>query len=149
MDDATRRRHPLHITGAEVAAVSEVILMAHVTVEHVGDGFEATMRMRWKAGNVVARVIGIKLIEHQKRIQIESALAAKTAAQFDAGAVRSWHRLDDMDYCANIHRKTPRVSRRIDVGMPVRYHAARRAISAAALARPASLLCGLMARPSA
>ena len=62
----------IHCTspGAEIAAVAEVILMAHVAVEHVGDGFEAAMRMRRETCDVVVRVIGIELVEHQERIHV-------------------------------------------------------------------------------
>ena len=70
--------------------------MAHVAVEHVSDGFEATMRMFRKAADIVVRIIGIELIEHQERIHMQAALAAQAAVQFDAGAVGSRHRLDDV-----------------------------------------------------
>src|SRR5882724_1990177 len=107
VDDTARRRHPLYVAGTEVAAIAEVIFMAHAAVEHVGNGFEAAMRMCREAGHVVVRVIGIKLVEHQKRIYILAALATQTAAQFDAGAIGSGNRLDDMDQGAGAHLKSP------------------------------------------
>ncbi len=45
MNDAARGGHPLHIAGPEIAAVSEMVLVAHVAIEHVGDSLEAAMRM--------------------------------------------------------------------------------------------------------
>ncbi len=89
VDDAARRRHPLHVAGAEIPAVAQMILVAHVAVEHVGDRFESAVRMRWEARDVIVRVIGVELIEHQERIHILAALAAEAAAQLDAGAVGS------------------------------------------------------------
>ena len=125
--------------------------MAHVAVEHVGDGFESTMRVRREAADIVVRVIGIEFVEHQKRIHIQTALAAQTAAQFDTGAIGSGNRLYDTDQGTGTHVKfslRPFFSSGAREASGER-HAARRAISAMALARPASLCCGLTASPSA
>src|SRR5271155_2578048 len=84
-----------------------MILMAHMAIEHVGDSFEAAMRVRREAADIVVRIIGIELIEHQERVHILAALAAQTAAQLDAGAVRSRDRLDDMNQRAGTHFRAP------------------------------------------
>jgi len=62
MNDAARRRHPLHIARTKVTAVTEVIFVAHVAIEHVRDGLEAAMRMGGKTGDVIVWVIRIELI---------------------------------------------------------------------------------------
>ena len=77
--------------------------MAHMAVEHIGDGFEAPMRMGRKAGDVVVRVVGIELIEHEERIHVQSALTAEAAAQLDAGAIGRRHRLNDVNQRAGSH----------------------------------------------
>ena len=64
--------HPLHVAALEVAAVAEVILVAHVAVEHVGHGLEAAMRMRREAGDVVVGVVRRELVEHQERVEPRS-----------------------------------------------------------------------------
>src|ERR1700674_2675171 len=96
MNDAARGRHPLHVAGLEIAAVAEVILVPHVSVEHVGDGLEAAMRVRREAGDVVLRIVRIELIEHQERIEPKVGLAAEAAAQLDARAVRGRYRWNDL-----------------------------------------------------
>ena len=95
MDDAVCRRHPLHVARAEVARVAEAVLVPHVAVEHVGDGLEAAVRMRRKAGDVVVRVVREELVEHQERIEPLVLPAAERAAQLDPRAVRRRDRFDD------------------------------------------------------
>jgi hypothetical protein len=64
-----------------------MIFVAHVAVEHVSDGLEASVRMCGEACDVVVWVIRIELIEHQERIHVQPALTTKAAAQLDAGAI--------------------------------------------------------------
>src|SRR6266446_5772911 len=94
VDDAAPGRHPLHAAAGELAAVAEVVLVAHVAVEHVGHGLEATVRMRRETGDVVGRVVGRELVEHEKGIEIESALATEAPAKLHAGAVGGGDALD-------------------------------------------------------
>src|SRR5207302_5664164 len=94
VDDAAPGRHPLHPAAGELAAVAEVVLVAHVAVEHVGHGLEAAVRMRRKAGDVVGGVVRRELVEHEKGVEIEPAHAAEAAAKLDAGAVGGGHTLD-------------------------------------------------------
>src|ERR1700733_5022540 len=132
MDDAARGGHPLYVAGRKVAAVAEVILVPHVTVEHVGDGLEAAMRGGREAGDVILRIVRVELIEHQERIDLKAALTAQTAAELDAGAVRGRYRWNDL--CQGTHWVS---------------YAARRSICAAALASPAALVSAPRCRPSA
>ena len=147
VNDAPGGRHPLHVSGAQVAAVAEMILVPHVPVQHVRDGLESAMRMSRKAGEIIVRIVRVKLIEHQERIDVQPALASEAAAQLHAGAVGGGDRLDDTDQISITHGvlRIPLLS-----GFRLhRFQAASRAISAAAFARPDSLLSGLIARPSA
>ncbi len=91
MDDAARGGHPLHVAGPKIAAIAQMILVPHVAVQHVGDGLEATMRMRRESRQVVLRIVRIKFIEHQERIDVQAALAANAATELHARAVRSRH----------------------------------------------------------
>ena len=76
MYDSARRRHPLHITGTKVTSIAKMIFMAHVAVQHVRDGFKATMGMRGKASKVVVRIVGVEFIEHQERVHVQAPLTA-------------------------------------------------------------------------
>src|SRR3546814_1548281 len=77
MDDAARGGHPLHAARRQVTDVAEMVLMLHVAIEHVGDSLEAAMRMRREAGEVIVRIVGIELVEHQERIEIQDALRSE------------------------------------------------------------------------
>jgi hypothetical protein len=69
MDNAATGSHPLHIAAFQVAAVAQVVLMQHMAVEHVSDRFETAVRMTWESGDVIIRVFGAELVEHQKGVQ--------------------------------------------------------------------------------
>ena len=96
VNDAVGGRHPLHIARTQVAAITHMVLVAHVAIEHVGHRLEPAMRVCRKTGDVVVRIVRVKLIEHEEWIHVQAALAAEAAAQPHAGAVRRRHRLDDM-----------------------------------------------------
>src|ERR1700687_34868 len=51
------RRHPLHIARLQHAAVPGGVLVLHLTVEHVGNGLEAAMRMIRRADRLARRVL--------------------------------------------------------------------------------------------
>ena len=61
----------IHCTppALQIAGVAEMILVAHVAVEHIGHGLEAAMRMRGEAGDIVVGIFGREMIEHQERIE--------------------------------------------------------------------------------
>src|SRR5581483_6598140 len=94
---------PLHAARLEVAFVAEVVLVQHVAVEDVGHRLEAAMRMRRKAGDVVARVLRGKLVEHQERVQARELRLAEAAAQLHAGAVGGGDGADKAAYGAGGH----------------------------------------------
>ena len=50
MHDAAARGHPLHVAGAERAAVAEAVAVLDGAGEHVGDGLDAAVRMPGEAG---------------------------------------------------------------------------------------------------
>ena len=69
MNHAAAGRHPLRAAVAEQAFVAGAVAVAHIAGEHIGDGFEAAMRMVGKAGDVVVRIVAAKGIEHQERVE--------------------------------------------------------------------------------
>ena len=68
--------------------MAEVILVAHVAVEHIGHRLEAAMRMRGEAGDVVVGIVGREVIEHQERVEPRALGLAEAAAQLHARSVR-------------------------------------------------------------
>jgi len=77
----------LHRAGFQVAPVAQMVLVQHVAVEQVGDRFEAAMRMRREARDIVVRLVGGELVEHQERVQARGLGLPEAAPELDPGAV--------------------------------------------------------------
>src|SRR2546425_8729857 len=95
MQDAAARRHPLHVPGAEGAAVAEAVAVLHAPAEHVGDGFDTAMGMPGESGEVVLRVVVAEVVQQQERIEIAGVPEAERPAQLYARAFDGGLRLDD------------------------------------------------------
>src|SRR5579883_2478645 len=87
MHDAPPGCHPLDAARDENALVAVVVTMTHPAIEHVGDGLKAPMGMIRETRDVIARVVGAELIEHQERIEIRQARLTDDPRQLDAGTV--------------------------------------------------------------
>src|SRR6266850_2506945 len=86
MQDAAASGHPLHVAGTEAAAIAEAVAVRHLAGQHVGDRFDPSMRVPWKAGEIVVRVLVAKIVEEQKRIELGRIAKPERALQLDAGA---------------------------------------------------------------
>ena len=91
MDYAASRSHPLHTALGKFTHVAHVVLVPHMAVQHIGNRLEPTMRVRWKARDVVIGVFRAEFIEHQKRIEPQTGRRSQTPPQLHAGAVRGSH----------------------------------------------------------
>ena len=95
MQDAAAGRHPLHVAGAELAAVAEAVAVLDVAGQHVGDGLDAAMRMPGKAGAVFVGTVVAEIVEQQERIEFGGVAEAEGAAQIHAGAFHGGLGRDD------------------------------------------------------
>ena len=86
MHDAAAGGHPLHVAGAERAAVAETVAVLDRAGEDVGDGLDAAMRMPREAGEIIGRTVVAEIVEQQERIGLGGVAEAEGAAQLDAGA---------------------------------------------------------------
>ena len=86
MQDAAPGRHPLHVAGAEIAAIAEAVAVLDVAGQHIGDGLDAAMRMPGKAGAIFVRPVVAEIVEQQERIELGGVAEAEGAAQMHAGA---------------------------------------------------------------
>src|SRR5712691_2854397 len=107
MHDTAAGGHPLHVAGAERAAVAEAVAVLDRAREHVGDGLDAAMRMPRKAGTVILRPLVAKIVEQQERIEFVGIAEAECALEFDTGAFDRRLRLDDLLDGANGHERFP------------------------------------------
>jgi hypothetical protein len=63
VDDPAARRHPLHITRAQITAITQMVLMQHVSFQHVGDGFKTAVRVLGKASQIIVGIGGGEFIQ--------------------------------------------------------------------------------------
>jgi hypothetical protein len=81
VNDAASCRHPLNLAGANRSAIPQAVLVIDGSGEHIGDGFDASMRMPREAGRVVFRGVAAKLVEEQKRVKLRGASKPKGAVE--------------------------------------------------------------------
>lgn len=104
MDDPACRSHPLYTAALQKADIAHMVFMTHTAFKHVGHRFEAPVRVRWKAGDVVIRLVRSELVQHQKRIELLHATPAEDTRQFDARAIGRWlTRLNGQDFTKLSH----------------------------------------------
>lgn len=65
--------------------------MTHPSLEHNRNGLESTMRMVRETSNVGVGLVGMKSIEHEKRIEVAQGGLTNDALQADAGAIGRGH----------------------------------------------------------
>jgi hypothetical protein len=51
--------------------------MLHLTLKHIGDGLDASMRMPWETGQIIGGMIGMKIIEKKKWIELRYFLVSE------------------------------------------------------------------------
>ena len=86
MEDAAAGGHPLHVAGAEIAAIAQAVAVLDGPGQHVGDRFDAAMRMPREPGEIVLRVLVAEIVEQQKRIELRRVAEAERTLQLDARA---------------------------------------------------------------
>jgi len=86
VDDAAARRHPLDVAGRDGAMVSHAVAVLDGAGQHVGDGFNAAMRVPREACQVILRNVVAEIVEQQERVEVRCVAEAERAAQMDAGA---------------------------------------------------------------
>ena len=69
VEDARPCGHPLRVALADDAAAAVRVVVRHDTVDHVGDGLEAAMRVPRRADGLVRRVVDwAELVEEEERV---------------------------------------------------------------------------------
>ena len=95
VQDAAAGRHPLHVAGAQRAAIAEAVAVIDGAGEDVGDRFDAAMRMPREPGEVVVGALVAEIVEEQERIELAGFAEAEAAVQLDAGAFHGRRGFDD------------------------------------------------------
>ena len=110
MHDAAARGHPLHVAGAEAAAIAETVAVLDRAGQHISDGLDAAMRMPGKAGEIVLRSVVAEIVEQEKRVGLLRVAETEGAAQLHAGAFERRLRLHDAFDRANGHDNDARAA---------------------------------------
>ena len=84
VNDTTTSGHPLHITTGDDTFVTQMILVAHSAVEHIGNGFKSPMGMGWKSADIIGSVLGMHFVEHQKWVELRLHITTCNSADFHA-----------------------------------------------------------------
>src|SRR5437867_871661 len=88
MNDPAARRHPLHVSRAQHAPMPRRILVLELAFEHVGHGFETTMRMIGRADRFTGGVIHrSELVKEEKWIHKRELVRRQRAADDESGAL--------------------------------------------------------------
>ncbi len=83
--DAGPGRHPLDISGTKIANVAKTVAMLDIAGEHIGDRFDAAMRMPGETLYVILRAVIAEIIHHQERISERGITKAEHALEIDTG----------------------------------------------------------------
>ncbi len=105
MNDPAARRHPLHVTGGDGAAVPHAVAVLHRSGQDVGNGLDSAVRMPRKASQIILRNIIAEIVEQQERIEVAGVSEAERAAQMHACAFESRFRLNEPFNRSNGHIK--------------------------------------------
>jgi len=103
MQDAAPGAHPLHVAGTDDTGITETVAMGGGAIDHVGDGFDAAVRMGGEAADgTFERVIEGEVVEEQEGIvQVACPRTERTqeayARAFDGGL---W--FDDLRDCSKV-----------------------------------------------
>ena len=79
VEDAAAGGHPLHVAGAQRAAVAEAVAVLDRAGQHVGDGLDAAVRMPREAGPVVLGPVVAEIVEQQERVELAGVAEAEGA----------------------------------------------------------------------
>ena len=87
----------MHITGIDGAFVAEAVAVMRGTFEHVGDGFDAAMRMIWKAADgTFDGIVEGEVIEEQEGIEEIGFMRRDGTSKQHARAFDDVLRFDDL-----------------------------------------------------
>jgi hypothetical protein len=87
VQDSAPGSHPLHVPGAQGAAVSQTVAVIDAARQHIGDGLDAPVRMPGKSRAIVVGAVVAEVVEQQKGIELARVAEAEGAAQLHAGAL--------------------------------------------------------------
>ena len=95
VQNAVSGRHPLHVAGVDRSGVADAVFMRHRALDHVGDRFDAAVRVPGEAGDEIRRFFAAEVVQQQEGIEQARLVKAKCALQAHAGAFHGWRGAND------------------------------------------------------
>ena len=103
MQDAASGTHPLHVAGTDEAFIAETVAVGSGAFEHVGDGFDAAVRMVGEAAQgALERVVEGEVIEEQKGVKLVAGFGRDGTQQTHARAFDGGLWFDGLGYNSKI-----------------------------------------------
>ena len=97
VQDAAAGTHPLHIAGTDEARVAKAVAVMRGALEHVGDGFDAAVRMvREAADGTFEGIVEGEMVEEQEGIELVADARRDGTAKPHARALDGVLRFDDL-----------------------------------------------------
>src|SRR5262249_43123 len=103
VNDAAAGCHPLDVPGTDRSAVTQTVAMFHRAGKHVGDCFDAAMRVPRKAGQVILRNIVSEIIQQKGGIVIGRLAEAERTPEVYPSALHCRLRGDQFLKRSNRH----------------------------------------------
>src|SRR5882724_5802650 len=94
MNDSAARSHPLHIAGADNAAVPDAVTVFNRPSQHVCDRLNSPMGMPGKAGKIVLWNIVAEIVQQEKRDEVLCVPEAKRTPKMHTRTFERWFRFD-------------------------------------------------------
>src|SRR6202011_6357961 len=97
------------------AVVADAVAVLDGSGKHVGDGFDAAVRMPGKSGEIILRHVIAEIVEQKKGIELGRVAKAKCAPQVHACALRGGLAADQPLHRSYRHWSPPRFSSNLAV----------------------------------
>ena len=94
LDDRCRHED-VRVAGADHAVIAQAVAVRHRALQHVGDGFDAAVRVPRKAGQIVVGPVRAEVVEEQERVDVVQRRGGDAALEAHAGALDDRLRGDD------------------------------------------------------
>jgi hypothetical protein len=89
VQDAGSGGHPLDIAAFKAAVVAKAVRVIDGARQHIGDGFDASVRVPRETLSIVLGIFIAEIVEQQERIQFARILEPKGSMKVDASAFHS------------------------------------------------------------
>ncbi len=85
VDDAASGRHPLDFAGADDSLIAHAVPMLDLPRDHVGYRLDPPVGMPGEPGDVIPWLVGMKIVQHQKRVEKRDFGVSEGAFELHAG----------------------------------------------------------------